>query len=214
MLRRQVGNPSSGQVTDAFLNQIINIAYKAMMERFRFKSNKKTYAFSTVVGTQLYDLPTDALALLRVRNTTQNYEGKLEKYGDRRVAELNNVETYGTPLYYARYQNQLGLYPTPDIVYTMEIRYKAVLADLAADTDVPDMPDGWHWGLVLFARYYYFVDQNETAKAIESANFYKDWLSTKPDEVDEEKDDFDSGVSVPTLDGNSIAPRLDFDHSD
>lgn len=213
-LRRQVGNPTTGQATDEFLNFWINLAYNEIANKYRFKQNKPLYSFSTVAGTQAYDLPVDCQSLLRVRNTTVNYERKLTKIGDRRVAEIVDAETDATPTRYARYDNQLYLYPTPDQIYTMEIYYKASLADLAADDDVPVLPVNWHYGLILKAKMLYYVDQGEDAKAISAANFFKDWVSEQPDEVDEEKVDFDSGVGVPTLDNSSLASRLDFDHSD
>lgn len=213
-LRRQVGNPTTGQVTDEFLNFWINLAYNELANKYRFKQNKTLYQFPTVAGTQSYALPSDCQSLLRVRNTTVDYEGKLTKFGDRRVAEIIDAETNGTPLNYARYDNSLYLFPTPDQIYTMEIYYKASLVDLAGDGDVPVLPVNWHYGLILKARQLYFIDQGEDAKAISAANFFKDWVSEQPDEVDEEKVDFDSGVGIPTLDGSADAPRLDFDHSD
>lgn len=213
MLRRRVGNPTSGQATDSFLDQIINIAYRDVANRFRFHQSRLLFSFSTVVGTQSYDLPSDCRVLLRVRNTTQNYEGKLEKLGDRRVAEITDEETDGTPTQYARYNNKLYLYPTPDQIYTLEIYYKQELTDLAADADIPVIPTSWHYGIVLLARFYYFDDQGETAKAIAANNIYDNWVSNQPDELDEEKVDFDSGVSIPTLE-NWGGKRLDFDHSD
>lgn len=212
-LRRQVGNPTSGDVTDSLLNEQINQAYKDVADRFRFHRNRKLCTFSTVVGQAEYGLPADLLSIIRVRDTTNGV--RLIKSDSKRDAALDvaTMDNRGKPTHYSRYRTWVTLDPVPDGIYTIELFYKGNIVDLVSDSDTPVLPDTWHHGILLMAKYHYYIDQPDAPKAQHAMGAFNDWATNKPSEVDEEKSDFDSGVEIPTL-SHSTKARLDFDHSD
>ncbi len=210
-VRKQVGNPTTVDVPDADLTQHVNTAYRDISNKYRFHKVRKLCTFPTVAGTRRYGLPTDCAAVIRVRDTTN--EVRLEKLDDMRAAHLIDTDVEGKPTQYTRYRDWLDLHPTPDDVYTIEVFYKGEIVDLSADGDDPVLPTSWHEGIIKLAKYYYYDEQGDIPKATSAFNAYELWASRQPIEVDEEKVDFDSGVSLPTL-GNVLGPRLDFDHAD
>ncbi len=210
-LRKRVGNPTVTDVPDVDLTGHINTAYHEIANSYRFRMVRKLCTFDTVASQAEYGLPSDCLAVLKARNSTS--EHRLEKMDDRKGAELENVSTEGDPTKYIRYRDWITLVPTPDGVYTIQLHYKADVSDLSADADEPVVPSVWHEGIIKLARYYYYDEEGDIPKAQSSYNVYELWASRKPVEVDEEKVDFDSGVTIPSL-GTSSTERFDFDHSD
>lgn len=210
-LRRQVGNPTTTDVADSVLTQHINSGYKEIANKFRFHTVRKLCRFSTVVGTKRYGIPSDCAVVLRVRDLTN--EKRLEKFDDRRAFEEVDLDTTGYPTYYTRFRDWVELHPSPNGVYEIELHYKADMADLAGDTETPTLPTSWHEGILRLAKYYYYDEQGDIPKATAAYNAYTVWADSKPIEVDEEKTDFDSGVTVPTL-SNGLPKNLDFNHSE
>lgn len=208
-LRKRVGNPTATDVPDADLTAVLNSAYSDLSLRYKFHKVRKICTFDTVVDQARYGIPTDCFAVLRVRDNTNNR--KLEKVGDRNYSERTD-DTSGKPLKYLRQRDWVTLMPPPDGVYQIELFYKAKPADLAADVDVPVLPDGWSEGLIRLARFYYFDSIGDLPKARLSQAMYDSWVAVTPLEFDDEAEVIDSGVELPTL-GTSQDPRLDFDHS-
>jgi len=139
------------------------------------------------------------------------------KVGDRDYAtRLNDIEpaTWGHPEKYLRYRDSVDLIPVPNGEYVIEVFYKYDVVDLVADADTPGIPPTWHYGLVMYAKYlYYTQEQNDQPKAVLAYEAFQLWAKDKPTEIDEESVDIDTGVVIPTL-ANDPVRRLDFDHSD
>lgn len=198
-LRKRVGNPDIVDVPDDDLTEHINQAYRDIADRFRFHKARKLCTFPTVSGTKDYGLPTDCSAVYHVRDKTTGM--KLPKVDTRDDADQESVDSdvQGIPQGYIRYRNFVRFEPTPDGVYTIEMFYKAGIVDLAADADIPILPDAWHEGILKLARHYFYDAKPDVPKAQYALAIYQSWLSTKPVEVDEEKRDLDKGVRLPTL---------------
>ena len=208
-LRRQVGNPTTAQVTDLLMLEFVNTAYRQICNRYRFRQLRARTTTPTVAGTRAYNLPAGASSVIYIRDTTNQV--KLEKLGENSAAFLTDVDVDGKPTKYILYATTYELHPTPDGVYSFEVYYKKGTTDLAAG-DTPVIPESWHPGIVTLARYHYWDDQGDDTKAILALNLFNAWVKEQPVEYDEEKTDYDSGVSVPTLEPSST--RQDFDHSD
>lgn len=208
-LRRQVGNPTTTQVTDADMLAFVNLGYRHLANRYRFRQMRSRTTVATVASQRAYTLPAGAGSILRVRDTTNQV--KLTKLGDRRAAELLDVDVTGKPTNYILYDTTYELHPTPDGVYNIELYYKLTITDLAAG-DTPLIPESWHPGILTLAKYYYWDDQGDLVKATAALNLFNAWVREQPVELDEEKSDLDSGVELPTLGGSTKG--LDFDHSD
>lgn len=210
-LRKMVGNPSTTDVVDTELTTCINDAVAHIFDRFNFNEAKRQAEFPTIAGEDKYALPSDCMALLSVANLTSKV--KLTKRGDRWA--LENISTsQGSPTDYVRYHNWLQLYPIPDGVYSILVRFKNSPVSLSVGTDVPDLPIAWHKGVLKYARHLYYNEVKIDPKMAEYyAGDFDRWVATKPSEVAEESVDIDTGVSLPTLSQTPRA-RYDFDHSD
>lgn len=209
-LRRQVGNPSITDVADSLLNEHINVAYREIADRYRFNNVRKLCRFSTIASTRRYSVPEDYSNAIRLRDLTNKI--RLEKLDSRRLFELTDIDTTGKPTKYTIVKDWIELHPTPDDVYEIEMYYKAEIVELSADGDIPALPTAWHQGILLLSKHYYYVEEGDVPKSLAAFNAYEQWLATKPVELDEEKADYDSGVSIPTLE-TSIALQ-DFNTSD
>jgi len=211
-VRSQVGNPTAIDVTDDVIRGLVNDAYIEIAEKFRFHTARRICRFDTIIGTTDYDLPTDAVELMRVRDNTS--EKLLRPLPDNMLAALTGTATQGKPLYFHRYKNYVHLHPIPDAVVQIEIFYKVNMGLLVADSDVPLLPVAWHTGIVRLARYnYYSFVKVDVPKAIAAKNEYKEWLSDKPVELEEELRYSDFGVSIAAL-AKDDSESLDFEHSE
>ncbi len=208
-----IGNPSLVDVTDADLNQLLNDSMKDITGRYRFHKARKRCTFLTVAGQSSYGLPVDCESVYRLWDLTNRK--KLEKIGDRQFSsQTNEADTVGIQEKYVRYRDYVELYPTPqndNDVIEVFYKYKQVL--LSDDADVPGIPDSWHLGIVLYAKYLYRMNQDDIPKQQAALEVWKIWVQDKPTEIDEESVDIDSGVDVLTL-SQRISPRQDFNHAD
>lgn len=209
-LRRRIGNPDTGDVSNTDLNEYINDSYRELAVNYSHHKVRKICTFPTVVGTADYGIPADAGAILGVRDTTNNV--KLVKFGLRR-GDTVTVTQNGRPQAYERIRGFVRLYPPPDGIYTIRLRYRENITDLSADGDEPLIPMTWHFGIVLHARWNYFDDKGDIPKATHAWNTFVAWVEGKQTEIEEESIDLDSGVELPTLAGN-VEPRLDFDEAE
>lgn len=218
-LRSSIGNlTSTDDAGDALLNQHINSAYEDISNKFRFHKMRKLCDFSTVAGTRRYGIPDGATEVYQVRDLTNN--NKLEKLGQRRAEELpiavdgvvDPVSLRGKPVKYVRTRDFLELHPTPDGTYLIRVFYKAEYTPLVSDADTPVLPDSWHRGIGMLARWYFYDQSGDLAKAEQSLNSFNRWVADQPSEVDEETRQLDSGVEIPTLsrDVGSRYPRRQY----
>lgn len=213
-LRRQIGNPSTEDVSDGLLREHINVAYRDIVNKYRFHLGRKICRFNTSQGVSRYTLWPDVASVLRVRNNTT--EVKLEKLDARRRYELegmtgSNIQE-GAPTSYVRYRDWMELVPIPDGVYEIEVFFKMQIVDLVNEADEPVIPIAWHQGIVRMAKVLYYEEEGDDAKATIASNGFERWVARQPIEVDEEKIDFDTGVFIPML-SDPLTQRLDFDSS-
>jgi hypothetical protein len=197
-LRTSVKNPDEADAPEDVLGQYINEGYRDLAGRYAYHQTRKRCTFLTVAGVAKYQLPPDLASVLRLRDNTHGR--KLIKGGDRAVATQYVPIFQHWPRQYIRYRHYVELIPTPDADnYVIEVYYIAIPALLSADSDVPVLPDPWHRGIVLRARWYYFLDRGDSAQQTAALNSYTVWVSDKPSEIEEESVDIDSGVEVPEL---------------
>lgn len=201
-LRQSIKNPDTNDVDDPQLTGYINSGYLDLAARYPFHQTRKRCSFITTPGERRYQLPGDLTVVLRLRNVTHEY--KITKAGDRLVASTRRLPQWW-PHSYTRYRNYVELHPTPNEENTIEVYYNAIPALLGVDEDIPILPLSWHEGIWMRAKWYYYLDQGDEAKATSANNFYMIWLSDKPSEIEEESVDIDSGVEVPTLHGSGAS---------
>lgn len=219
-LRAQIGNPTDVDVANSKLDQLINDSMKDITSRYRFHKARKRCVFYTVRGVGDYGLPVDCEVVLRMWDMTNRV--KLEQIGDRQFSSQTNLATtYAKPTQYVRYRDYVELYPIPDQGtsaqaqdgYAIEVFYKYRQVTLVNASDVPGIPEAWHIGIVMWARWMYYMEQGDNPKKQSAFEDFKLWVADKSTEVDEERVDTDSGVEVLSL-SQQFTPRQDFNHAD
>jgi hypothetical protein len=218
-LRARIGNPTTAEVPDATLTDLINDAASELADRFEFHDVRKIVTFPTVapvgtVTTTRYNIPADCLAVLSVWNTgsTANptAQGKLEKRDEAWLAQQQTDPTNpitGIPLAYVRQRDWIELSPAPDDVYTIRLTYKATNT-MVQDTDTPVTPVTWDKGILHLARAKFYDEiRLDTEKAKWAFTVYETWVQSKPVEVEEEDfADNVEGVVMPTLSRFRLGP--------
>ena len=218
-LRTKVGSPTAVDVSNATLDRILNASYREIGSKYPFNETRCIKTFSTVIDTSRYTVPTDLAVLWRVWDATNHI--KLRKRGVRYLATVPNNQPSGQPRDYVRTKDWIQLIPTPDAVISVQIFYLTEIQDLVDDTDEPVLPLAWHDGIILKARHTFYDERGDVGKAIYSKSEWKDWVSDKPSEIDQEKDDLeDAGVIVASLgsehgrrfSGRHTPTNWEFDH--
>jgi len=136
------------------INRYLNDAQNLVARRVNYYLSEAQYAFSTVAGTALYVPPGNWARLRSLVDTDR----------DRALQEVslswidNSPDSSGRPYCYtldgSQFTAELRLYPTPDGVYPLALRYWERPAELVADTDVPQIiPTDWHHMLWVYATW-------------------------------------------------------------
>lgn len=139
----------------ARIKTFLNQRYRALqtsigLGQVRFGSG----TFPTVAGTYTYS-PTNLIKPLTLFLATQNWVLDERTMDQIRLMDPN-LQSTGTPRFYA-VQNfgastiTLYLWPKPDAIYT--VNYDGILrgTDMAADGDIPVLPEDFHDILILMA---------------------------------------------------------------
>jgi hypothetical protein len=138
-----------------FINQGLGRLHRA----YRLPAQDARAIVSTVAGTNVYSLPTDFVALADDEGLLYDTD-VLEPYDISDFDQLPAVS--GRPTSFSLSENLILLYPNPDAVYELTMRYRAV-ETLTADADVPTISADRHPDLAWFARakLYLFRDDPE-----------------------------------------------------
>lgn len=140
----------------------INLALQKIYTTHPFKFLHKTSvgSISSVAGTSTYSLASDVKQLLIGKHAYQNGgwlhvvdRQTLETYVPKRSdTSQRNVPThmilFGKTQSGSNWLWQVELWPVPDSNFggqTISYYYTIVPSDLSATTDVPILPDGFHW---------------------------------------------------------------------
>lgn len=205
-LRSKIGNPTVANIPDSELTSVLNSAYRFIVGRYPFNEFRKLVTFPTATGTTRYILPPDIAWIRRMWDDTNKV--KLTKKGISWLARIPLNTPTGKPRYYVRAEDWVQFVPGVDAVYSIMLYYQYQPPALALDADVPLFVESWHDGWVLKARHIYYDGKGDIGKAIYAKNEFKDWVSDKPSEIDQEKEDMDDvGVELPEL--SSWSPRRD-----
>lgn len=130
------------------VTNFINDGYQLICQRVQFYTDEGSYDFSTVAGTAKYPLPAGWARLREMWDTSRNVP--VHAVGLRDI-DSGGLPPQGPPSYYALDGVNMHLWPTPDGIYPLELRYWVLPGPLVNDTDVPVIPANWHHLLVRFA---------------------------------------------------------------
>lgn len=135
------------QFGSARVNQYLNDGYRLICRRVDYYVEEATSDFTTTVGTSAYPWPTNLARLRSLR--LPDFSQELEAVSLRDIDRSTN--TSGQPSYYALDGGNVHVYPSPDGVYNLELRYWAMPTELVNDADTPNLPDDWHHLLWVYA---------------------------------------------------------------
>lgn len=143
----------------ARVNQYINDGYSLICRRVQYYVDEATQDFSTAVGTTNYALPTDFARVRELRDTTR---GVIQPVGLRQIDATDSAQN-GPPVFYALDAANVHLWPTPDGVYSLELRYWKMPTPLVQDTDVPNLPLDWHHLLWVYGCWQCYESEDDAS---------------------------------------------------
>lgn len=141
----------------ARITQYLNDAQLKIASECDFYVDEAISLFSTVVGTDTYSWPARLAEIRSIFDTTRRIE---LQYASLRSMDRSTASN-GAPLWWAITGPNVRLYPVPDNVYPLEMRYWALPATLVNDTDIPSLPEQWHPLLWTFACWMCFESDDD-----------------------------------------------------
>jgi hypothetical protein len=160
--------------------QYVEEAVHRVARRAHIPSLEQTQTITTANGTSTYALDSDAVRILSISNTADH-----DPVPEVDVDEIDNYDvSSGKPLVVALSANQLVFWPTPDAVYSFQVRY---LGDpvFSSDTDTTTgvgFPDDYADLLVTYARMRLFRSEDDfDAAAQYRGEFEAELLRLKSD---------------------------------
>ena len=140
----------TGELSNDDADLLLNRAFWELMNKFNFREEEKSATFPTINGTEFYSLPT---LFESVRNISLQDADNTETWFpldrtsiDEYTKNLDDADTNeGMPLRYFREDNGIRLSPIPDkATYTIKVKYRVTLADLASGNTTLVIPVVWH----------------------------------------------------------------------
>jgi hypothetical protein len=199
-LREHLG-VDEDDLPNASADLLINRSYSWLLNMFKFRSKEVSATFPTVNGTRNYDLPDDVEAVRGVsiedpnsmahtpldRMTTDDYESN---YTD-------STDLESTPTNYVREGSCIRLWPTPDTVYEITLKYDRLLSDLSDSNTAPDVPPNWEEMILLGAVFRGYLRLGDNLRARELKQHVESLaVQAKPQEKKEEFDSHRAGLDV------------------
>jgi len=180
---------------------LLNRSYWELLDKFPFREKEATVTFNTIAGTRNYDMPSpfEAVVSISIEDLSSFQHTRLE-YMDPRDYEGQYVGAtfaHGVPIKYTREGCFARLWPTPDQVYKMTLKYLAPLADLSDTNTSAKIPQSWDDILLLGAVWRGFMKYNDWSR-VNAAKAHQISLinSQVPTQAKEERDTSFAGLNV------------------
>lgn len=139
-LAAHIGVDTTQELSTVDLDLLINRAYFDILNFFDLRAKEKTITFPTVVGISLYCLPDDleALRQLSVEDLIDSSHSIIARFGifEYEKNYVNDPTAQLKPSNYTRESTDIRLWPTPDDIYTITLKYYYLPDLLSAPTDV------------------------------------------------------------------------------
>lgn len=163
--------------------------------------------FQTAGGTASYALPANFQRLYNVYLTEASGQ-VLPLYAEPLQEFDTQPPASGQPVRYCIEKNNLRLYPAPDGVYNVTIRYYRLPAELVNANDVPEAPPEYWDLMVNFALWHCFERENDyTAAQYHKARFDED-LAKARGEMQYDTDDYTQIKRVGDNRTDPLAPTI------
>lgn len=142
----------------------INRGYQHLCGMLTIPELKGSILFPVVASQPLYLLPVDPTGkyqvVERIMQPLSLVDDTDYRGGGRQIIGPISLSHFyglanctGLPTRFLRYNSMLVLWPTPESVLSLILNFQINPLPLAADTDSPLIPQKWHEGIVLAARW-------------------------------------------------------------
>lgn len=139
------------------LDLLINRSYQWLLDEFKFRVEEKSVTFPTIEGERNYDLPSnfESLRGISIEHLTTMQHTSLDRMtnDEYELKYVNDSDEENYPTHYVREGLCIRLWPTPDDIYTMTLKYNKLLTDLSDDNPTPEIPKAWHEWILMGAVY-------------------------------------------------------------
>lgn len=188
-VKRQFGDESGAQITDADIVRWINDGQRYIIENNEGILETISTA-TTIVGQRDYNLPVDAFILrsISIKADTAIAYGSLTGFSLQEFDQLmdgwdGTQFGLGRPTVYHVYGRVIKIFPAPavGVVNGLKIYYSRFPVDVVLDTDIIDLPLNYHNAVVKFClQQAYELDEDmdaanaKAAQVAESITLNKD----------------------------------------
>jgi len=159
----------------------------------RFKERVVTATDVTVASSPSITKPADYFSIKALRDTTN--KRKLIQVSEQRYDSFD-ITQEGQPTHYTITDTTFDLWPTPDDVYTLHIRYRNRMSEMTADGHVSGIGTEWDQVIIFLAAAYGFADMNEDERAQGKETAAAKIARRIPIQEDLDLDDRDEPVAV------------------
>lgn len=185
---------------DPSADVLLNRSYWELIGKFQFREKEQTDTFPTVAGVRNYGLPTTFDALRKL--SALEPDSQDHKVIDRATIDWyeqnynEKEENRGFPERYVRDGAcQIRLWPTPDGIYTITIKYWTTLNDIT-EGNAPEIPQAWHEIIYLGGLWRAFIQIGDFIRTRECKNHQISLINSMvPVEAKEEYDSHRAGVA-------------------
>lgn len=199
-----IGGPDGSDVTvrsDAAVDLFINFSYMALLEKYAFREKEVVTTLNTIAGVRNHNMPDphDGLRQIDILDPVSEQHTRLipmtvHDYTSR-WNEADDQQAF--PTHYVRESCLFRLWPTPDAVYKLTVRYWGILADLSDQNNTIDVPTIWYEPIKYGAIARCFI----SLKDFENAAQIQQWQTKLiediiPIQTKEEEDYHEAGVEV------------------
>lgn len=188
-------------LSDAEILLNLNLSWWEVAGKIEFRELEQVTSFNTVNGTILYPAPSpyEAIQSLSLEDPNSKQHTPLRFMDDLEYEQVfvNTSDARGMPTRYYRKNNNIGLWPTPDAVYTIIEDYLMPLADLVVSA--PPVAQKWHESILFGGIYRAFLDVGDRNSASYFRTEQAKMINTTPEtKAIEEKTSMKwAGLSVP-----------------
>jgi hypothetical protein len=200
----EIPNIDVGDKTGA--DTYLNRSFWELGPKFDFREKEVVGTFTTVEGTNYYKTPTSFEAMQNL--DIEDLNDFSHKPLDRITRDVfsskyeNRVDSRGKPELYFREDTGIRLWPTPDGIYTLTIKYLRTLADVSDSNLVPGIPQEWHEIILLGGVWRAMLGVNRDVRGARDIRAFQASLmeGITVVEVKEEIDSHRAGLEVLGLD--------------
>ena len=133
------------------LSLYTNLAYQEVSSRIAYDGFEAVAVSSTTSGGYRVALPNDFGYVVELSNlSVTGSPGWTGNWGTRELKQydtsrFDSLDTQlGRPVGFARFNNYLELWPSPDSTYSLQLRYVTQVSPLMSSTSTPAIDERWH----------------------------------------------------------------------